>query len=74
MKKMQVRRSAIQKFFIGGKLTVRHLASMGEIMGTLRISRLFDLRKYKSVRRLLKTLSPQPLRRDFPSASASIYA
>src|SRR6476661_6453128 len=33
----------------GGKLSVRHLASMGKIQGTLRISRLIDLQKHKSV-------------------------
>jgi hypothetical protein len=38
-------RSAIQKLLNGGKLSTRNLASMGKIQGTLRISRLIDLRK-----------------------------
>jgi len=33
-------RSAIQKLLNGGKLSARHLASMGKIQGTLCISRL----------------------------------
>jgi uncharacterized protein YciI len=41
-------RSAIQKPLSGGKLSARHLASMGKIQGTLRISGLINLRKYKS--------------------------
>jgi putative transposase len=43
-------RSAIQKLLNRGKLSTRRLASMGKIMGTLCISRLINLRKYKSVR------------------------
>jgi hypothetical protein len=38
-------RSAIQKLLNGGKLSARHRASMGEIRGTLRISRRIDFRK-----------------------------
>ena len=41
-------RSAIQKLLNGRKLIARDLASMGKIRGTLRISRLIDLRKCKS--------------------------
>jgi hypothetical protein len=47
--KTRVGRSAIQKLLSGGKLSARHLPSMGKIMGTLCISRLIDLRKCKSV-------------------------
>ena len=42
-------RSAIQKLLNGGKLSPRHLASMGKIQGTLCISRLIEHRKCKSV-------------------------
>jgi hypothetical protein len=49
MQKTRVGRSAIQKLLNGGKLSARHLASMGKIMGTLCISRLINLRKRKSV-------------------------
>ena len=41
-------RSAIQRLSNGRKLNARHLASMGKIKGTLRISRLINLRKCKS--------------------------
>src|SRR5260370_40031512 len=47
--KTRVGRSAIQKLLNGGKLSARHLASMGEIIGTLCISSLINLRKCKSV-------------------------
>ena len=43
-------RSAIQKLLNGGKLSAGNLASVGKIEGTLRISRLIDLRKCKSVK------------------------
>jgi len=42
-------RSAIQKLLNGDKLSARNLASMGKIQGTLRISRLINLRKCKSL-------------------------
>jgi len=46
--KTRVGRSAIQKLLNGGKLSARHLATMGKIMGTLCISGLINLRKCKS--------------------------
>jgi hypothetical protein len=39
---------AVQKLLNGGRLSARHLASMGKILGTLCISRLINLRKCKS--------------------------
>ena len=39
----------MQKVLNGGKLSAPYLASMGEIQGTLRISRLIDHRKCNSV-------------------------
>jgi hypothetical protein len=39
----------MRKVLNGGKLSARYLASMGKIQGTLRISRLIDHRKCKSV-------------------------
>jgi hypothetical protein len=39
----------MQKVLNGGKLSARYLASMVKIQGTLRISRLFDHRKCRSV-------------------------
>ncbi len=42
-------RSANRKLLNGGKLSAHYLASMGKIQGTLRISRLIEHRKYKSV-------------------------
>jgi hypothetical protein len=40
---------AIQKVLNGGKLSARYLASVGKIQGTLRICRLSNLQKSKSV-------------------------
>src|SRR5438309_2152155 len=42
-------RSAVQKLLNGGKLSTRHLASMGKIQGTLCISRLINSQKCNSV-------------------------
>ena len=42
-------RSAIQKVLNGGKLSGHYLASVGKIEGTLRIFRLIELRKCRSV-------------------------
>ena len=42
-------RRAIQKLLNESKVSARHLASMGKIRGTLRISGLINLRKRKSV-------------------------
>ena len=58
---IRVGRSAVLKLLNGGKLSECRLASMGEIMGTLRISRLIDLRKCKPV----ITHLAQPARRRF---------
>ena len=53
-------RSAIQKLLNGRKLIGSDLASMGRIRGTLRISRLIDLRKCKSVNHALGSASTSP--------------
>jgi hypothetical protein len=47
----------MQKLLNGGKLSARNLASMGKIQGTLRISRLINLRKCKLV---ITQLGPAP--------------
>src|SRR6267143_1825645 len=47
--KTRIGRSAIQKLLNRGKLSARHLASMGKIQGTLCISGPINLRKCKSV-------------------------
>ena len=53
-------RSAIQKLLNGRKLIGSDLASMGEIRGTLRISRPIDLRKCKSVNHALGSARSSP--------------
>ena len=53
-------RRAIQKPLNGSKLNARHLASMGKIQGTLRISRHIDLRKCKSVNHALGSARASP--------------
>jgi len=47
--KTRVGRSAIQKLLNRSKLSARHLASMGRIMGTLRICRLIELWRNESM-------------------------
>jgi hypothetical protein len=53
-------RSAIQKLLNRRMLIARDLASMGKIRGTLRISRLIDLRKCKYVNHALGSARASP--------------